>query len=93
MSESQVAERSVKVVNQAGVHARPAAMIVQLASQFACEIQIGKDGLDVNAKSIMGVLLLAAECGSELRLRAEGPDCTGALDAIVVLVGRGFEEI
>ena len=93
MSESQVAEGIVKVVNPAGVHARPAAQIVQLTSQFTSEIQLGKDGLDVNAKSIMGVLLLAAECGSELTIRCQGADADVALAAITGLVGRGFEEI
>ena len=92
MSESLVAEGTVKVVNPAGVHARPAAMLVQLASRFTSEIQIGKDGLDVNAKSIMGVLLLAAECGSELKIVAEGPDAADAVEAIAALVARGFEE-
>ena len=93
MSESLVVDRTVKVVNSAGVHARPAAQIVQLANRFQCEVQIGKDGLDVNAKSIMGVLLLAAECGSSLRIVGEGVDAPAAVDALAALIAKGFEEI
>ena len=92
MSEVLVVERTVVIVNQAGIHARPAAMLVQLASKFTSEIHVGKDGLDVNAKSIMGVLLLAAECGAQLKIRSEGPDAQEAVDAIAALVARGFEE-
>ena len=92
MSGSLVAERSVKIVNAAGLHARPAAQLVRLASRFACEVQVGKDGLDVNAKSIMGVLLLAAEHGSELQIRCQGTDAQQAVEAIAALVERGFEE-
>jgi phosphocarrier protein HPr len=88
----QTVERIVVIVNPAGVHARPAAMLVQLASKFSSETTVGKDGLDVNAKSIMGVLLLAAECGAQLRIRSEGDDAQEAVDAIAALVARGFEE-
>ena len=59
-------EREATIVNQEGLHARPAAKIVRLASQFDSEIEIAKDGLDVNGKSIMGVMMLAAECGSSI---------------------------
>ena len=93
MSDSPMAERTVRVVNPAGVHARPAAAIVQLASRFVSDVLVGKDGLDVNAKSIMGVLLLAAECGSEVTIRCEGPDADAALDAMAALIAAGFGEI
>jgi phosphocarrier protein len=87
-----VAERSVQIVNAAGLHARPAAQLVKLASRFACEVQVGKDDLHVNAKSIMGVLMLAAEKGSHILIRCEGDDAEAALEALAALVARGFEE-
>lgn len=83
---------SVEVVNRAGLHARPAAALVKAASRFRSEIQVEKDGLRVNAKSIMGVLMLAAEQGSTLRFTAVGPDADDALEALTELVRRGFEE-
>ena len=92
MNETQAVERTVRIVNPSGLHARPAAQIVQMASRFVCEVQVGKDGLDVNAKSIMGVLMLAAEKGSELRVRCEGEDAEEAANEIVALVARGFGE-
>lgn len=85
-------ERIVQIVNRNGLHARPAAEIVKLASKFQCEITIVKDDLDVNGKSIMGVMMLAAEHGSSITLRAEGPDAAQALDALATLVGNKFGE-
>jgi phosphocarrier protein HPr len=85
-------QRAVEVVNEAGIHARPAAEIVKLAAKFRCEIVIEKDGLEVNAKSIMGVMMLAAECGSTITIRAEGDDAEAALDALADLVANGFGE-
>ena len=87
-----LAERSVQIVNPAGLHARPAAQVVKLANQFSCEISVGKDDLDVNAKSIMGVLMLAAEKGSFIHIRCEGDDAERALDELAALVARGFGE-
>jgi phosphocarrier protein HPr len=92
MSETQAVERSVRIINPFGLHARPAAQLVKMASRFVCEVQVGKDDLDVNAKSIMGVLMLAAEHGSEIRIRCEGEDAEEAVNEIVALVERGFEE-
>ncbi|HET7039521.1 MAG TPA: HPr family phosphocarrier protein [Gemmatimonadales bacterium] len=85
-------EISVKVVNSLGLHARPAAEFVKLASRFEAEIQVEKDGMQVNGKSIMGVMTLAAECGSTLLIRAEGDDAKAAADALAALVRRGFSE-
>jgi len=85
-------ERTVQIVNRNGLHARPAAEIVKLASKFQSEITIVKDDLDVNGKSIMGVMMLAAEHGSSITLRAEGPDAAAALDALATLVGNKFGE-
>ena len=85
-------ERTVQIVNQNGLHARPAAEIVKLAAKFKSEITIVKDDLDVNGKSIMGVMMLAAEHGSTITFRAEGPDADQALDALATLVGNKFGE-
>jgi phosphocarrier protein HPr len=85
-------ERTVQIVNKNGLHARPAAEIVKLAAKFESEITLVKDDLDVNGKSIMGVMMLAAECGSDITLRAEGPDAEQALDALATLVGNKFGE-
>jgi phosphocarrier protein len=74
------------------MHARPAAEFVKTAGRFAAEVSIEKDGLEVDGKSIMGVLMLAAEHGSTLRLAAKGVDAAEALDALVALVGSGFRE-
>jgi len=79
-------------VNRAGVHARPAAEFVKLAGGFAANVTIEKDGLKVNGKSIMGVLMLAAEQGSTLKLTASGEDAEAAVEALADLVKRGFEE-
>jgi phosphocarrier protein len=87
-----VIERSVTVTNSLGLHARPAAQLVRLASSFQSHIELVKDEMAVNAKSIMGVMMLAAECGSTLQLRAEGDDAEAALAALAELVGKGFGE-
>jgi phosphocarrier protein HPr len=92
MSELLV-EREVEIVNRAGMHARPAAEFVKIAGRFSADIRVEKDGLEVNGKSIMGVLMLAAERGSRLRLSAKGKDAEDALDALADLVRRGFEEM
>jgi len=85
-------ERTVLIENKNGLHARPAAEIVKLAAKFTSEITIVKDDLDVNGKSIMGVMMLAAEHGSSITLRAEGPDADQALDALATLVHNRFGE-
>ena len=85
-------EREATIVNQEGLHARPAARIVRLANGFAAEIQLAKDGLEVNGKSIMGVMMLAAECGSAIIIRADGPDAEQAVQALAELVASGFGE-
>ena len=85
-------ELEATIVNQLGLHARPAAQIVKVASTFKSEIEIEKDGTPVNGKSIMGVMMLAAECGSAIRVRASGPDEAAAVAALAALVARGFGE-
>lgn len=87
-----IEERRVKVRNRMGMHARPAAEFVKLAGNFRAEIMLAKDGLEVNGKSIMGVLMLAAEQGSELVIRGQGDDAEAAVEALSSLVRRGFGE-
>jgi phosphocarrier protein HPr len=85
-------ERRVTVVNAHGIHARPAAEIVKAAARFTSNIVLVKDGLEVNGKSIMGVMMLAAECGSEVIIRADGADADAALDALAELIASKFGE-
>lgn len=85
-------ERAVQIVNKNGLHARPAAEIVKTASKFKSEIVMVRDDLEVNGKSIMGVMMLAAEFGSTLLVRANGPDAEQAVEAIADLVARKFGE-
>ena len=85
-------ERTVQIVNKAGLHARPAAEIVKLAAKYASDITVVREDLEVNGKSIMGVMMLAAECGSTLQLKAEGPDASEALDALEKLIESKFGE-
>ncbi|MGE5092769.1 MAG: HPr family phosphocarrier protein [Bacillota bacterium] len=88
-------ERTARIVNQQGLHARPAALIVRLASSFGSDITLSRDGNEhgaVNAKSIMGVMMLAAECGSTVVIRADGDDAEQAAEALAALVADGFGE-
>ena len=87
-----VIERETTIVNELGLHARPAAELVKVANQFDSHIEILKDGMAVNAKSIMGVMMLAAETGSTVILRADGPDAEAAVQALAALVNKGFGE-
>ncbi|HPI20259.1 MAG TPA: HPr family phosphocarrier protein [Candidatus Kapabacteria bacterium] len=83
----------VKVINQAGIHTRPAANIVKAAAKFKSEIFLARDGYSVNAKSIIGVMTLTAEQDAELLLRAEGPDEQKAVNSIIELFEDGFGEL
>jgi len=85
-------ERTVTIVNKNGVHARPAAEIVKTAGRFASDVTIVRDDLEVNGKSIMGVMMLAAECGANIIIRATGADEQPAVDAIAALVASKFGE-
>lgn len=84
--------RELQIINKLGLHARAAAKLVKLSSSFESDIDIEKDGQRVNCKSIMGVMMLAASCGSDITLRTKGPDEQAALDAVVDLVNRRFDE-
>ena len=87
-----VVERSAPIVNRLGLHARPAAEFVKIANRFRAHIVVRKDDLEVNGKSIMGMMMLAAECGSALLIRADGDDAEAAVDALLALVAAGFGE-
>ncbi len=84
--------RQLVVVNKLGIHARPAAMFVKTASRFQSEITVEKDGEQVNGKSIMGLMMLAAGCGSKLMVSATGADAEKALDEIEQLFASRFNE-
>jgi phosphocarrier protein len=86
-------ERTVEIVNPLGFHARPAAEFVRLAGTFGSDLRLAKDGVEVNAKSIMGVLMLAAEMGSQLVISGRGDDAEDALVALAELIAGGFEEM
>jgi phosphocarrier protein HPr len=92
LGDSLMAERTVKIVNKLGIHARPAAEIVKTASRFGSNITIVREDLEVNGKSIMGVMMLAAEQGSTIDLKADGPDAEAALDALEAVIADGFGE-
>lgn len=85
-------ERTVTIVNKYGLHARPAAEFVKLASRFQSDIRVRKEELEVNGKSIMGVMMLAAECGSAITILATGEDAESALDELAALVTNRFGE-
>lgn len=89
---TEATERSVQIVNRAGFHARPAAMFVTMASRFDCEITVEKEGMEVNGKSILNVMMLAAEQGSRITIRARGNDASDAVDCLVRLVESGFDD-
>ncbi|MBN2290560.1 MAG: HPr family phosphocarrier protein [Candidatus Glassbacteria bacterium] len=82
----------LKVQNKLGLHARPAARIVETTKKYKSEITISKNDMQINAKSIMGVMMLAAEKGSVLVVRAEGEDAPEALQAIFELFAQNFDE-
>jgi len=84
--------RVFEIRNQYGIHARPAALLVKTASRFDCEITIERDGMAVSAKSIMGLMMLEAGRGAQLRVTAAGADSEEALDNIEALFERKFDE-
>lgn len=87
-----MAERTLKIVNQLGIHARPASLIVKTSSRYDADVYLEKDGSRVSGKSIMGLMTLAASCGSQLTLLVEGPDEAEALDALEALFESKFGE-
>ncbi|HEX8678397.1 MAG TPA: HPr family phosphocarrier protein [Chthoniobacterales bacterium] len=85
-------EKEVTIVNRLGMHARPAAMFVRIASRYRSEIWVEKEGEQINGKSIMGLMMLAAGQGSKLRIRCEGPDAERALEELEQLIAGKFNE-
>jgi phosphocarrier protein len=92
MSATCDAERTVTIANRHGLHARPAAEFVKLAGTFGCGIMVQKDDLEVNGKSIMGMMMLAAEFGTEITIRATGDDAAAAVERLAELVTGRFGE-
>jgi len=88
-----VIERSATIVNPLGMHARPAAEFVKVANRYRASVEVRKDDLVVNGKSIMGVMMLAAECGSSFVIKTDGDDAAEAMDALLALVAAGFNEM
>ena len=85
-------EETLLIRNKFGLHARPAAEFVKLASRFQSDVFVRKQELEVNGKSIMGMMMLAAECGAEITIRASGEDAKQAVEELVALVNGGFGE-
>jgi len=85
-------EREITIKNRMGLHTRPAATLVKTAARFKADFFIYKDGMEINGKSIIGVMTLAAEQGANLLLRFDGPDEQEAATAVVELFERGFDE-
>lgn len=91
-SDGNALERILKVQNQMGIHARPAAMIVRVTNKFTSDVFFEKDEEQVNGKSIMGLMMLAAGKGSEIKTLATGPDAAACLDALEKLFATKFDE-
>jgi phosphocarrier protein HPr len=89
---AQKIEKEVTILNRLGLHARPAAMFVRIASRHRAEIWVSKEGEEVNGKSIMGLMMLAAGQGSTLRIRCDGPDADKAIEELEDLIKAGFNE-
>ena len=89
---ADVAEKTLKIINELGLHARAATKLVQLASKYPCEVTVTKDGHEVNGKSIMGVLMLVASKGSTVTLRAKGDKAQECIDVLAKLIEDKFGE-
>jgi phosphocarrier protein len=92
MAESPDRQQSVRIPNKYGLHARPAAEFVRLAGRFRADVLVRKEETEVNGKSIMGMMMLAAEFGSAITIRASGEDAHEAVAQLVALVESGFGE-
>jgi len=85
-------QKEVKIINEIGLHVRPASILVEVANKFESDIWIEKDGQEANGKSIMSILLLSAEKGSKINIKAEGPDAAQAVEALAKVVNNKFGE-
>ena len=90
--DDKIALSSAMLINPLGLHARPAAMFVRVANRFSSDIQVEKDGEEINGKSIMGLMLLAAGCGSRLKVKVAGADAADMIKALEELIARKFDE-
>jgi phosphocarrier protein len=88
----EAVQRTLQIKNRLGLHARAAAQFVQTANQYGAEVTVIKDGQSVNGKSIIGLMMLAAGCGSNIDVVVDGADAEGAMAAIAALVDRKFDE-
>jgi len=86
-------QREVEIINRLGLHARASAKLTQVAGRFTANVWVGRNGRRVNAKSIMGVMMLAAAMGSKIVVETEGPDEEQAMEAVTRLIASRFEEI
>jgi phosphocarrier protein HPr len=91
-ASGQKIEKEITVINRLGLHARPAAMFVRIASRYRSEVWVEKEGEQINGKSIMGLMMLAAGQGSKLLIRCEGPDADKAMQEIEDLINKRFNE-
>ena len=91
-ARTQRVEKEIAIVNRLGLHARPAALLVKVASRYRSDVWVKKENEEVNGKSIMGLMMLAAGQGSKLQVRCEGPDAARALDEIEQLINARFNE-
>jgi phosphocarrier protein HPr len=91
-SKAPAITRQFEIKNRLGLHARAAAQLVQAVSGFDAEITVSKDGQDVNGKSIIGLMMLAAGQGSRIDVAASGPDAAATLEAIAILIDNRFNE-
>jgi phosphocarrier protein HPr len=85
-------QQEVEIINKLGLHARASAKLTQLAAKYQCDVSLARNGRKVNAKSIMGVMMLAAGKGSRITLETDGPDEGEAMEALVALIGDYFGE-
>jgi phosphocarrier protein HPr len=90
--ENDFTEQTIEITNKLGIHARPATLFVKEAAKYTSEVLVLKNGQEVNGKSIMGIMMLAAECGSRITIKARGPDSEAAVQALVRLVQSKFNE-
>jgi phosphocarrier protein HPr len=91
-ARGQKIEKDIPIINRLGLHARPAAMFVRIASRYRSEVWVAKEGEEVNGKSIMGLMMLAAGQGSILHIRCEGPDAAKAIEELEELIQARFNE-
>lgn len=92
MNKKDTISKKVEIKNELGIHARPAAMFVKLTSKFKADIFVEKDGESVNGKSIMGIMMLAASKGTQIKIKASGTDAEQAVEQIEELINSKFGE-